>query len=153
MSQQVVVTLLGAMALLLGFAAGWEARRKKSLHDVHRICMFYDKLLMADIIQQHVYLDRPAIIYAALCDNFCYIGQTMQPLEKRIYQHARGTSGFDRIYGRKPESWQWFELETVPCTYRYAAERAWIERYKTMDYQLMNGNDGTEDGLAWEIAA
>jgi hypothetical protein len=149
--EQVVRTVLGAVLLLLGIYFGWRIRSSVALRDAHRLTQFYERLLMADLIEQHTYMDPPATIYVALCSTFAYVGQTSKELETRIYQHGRGTSGFDRVYSRNPDQWQWFVLETVPMTYRYAAERAWIERYVALKYTLMNGNNGTDDGLAWEI--
>lgn len=141
-----------AIPLLFGLYAGWQIRTRKALRDTHRLVNYFEGLLHADLVQQHVYLDPEALIYAALQGRNIYVGMTTQPLEKRIYQHGRGTSGFDRIYSRDPESWTWIILEAVPTTYRFAAEKAWIARYKTMSYTLMNGNDGTDDGQRWEIA-
>lgn len=143
----IVVKLVGS-----GFIVGYLTRQRKAKLDSKRLVDFYENLLRAELIQQHIYLDIPAIIYLASAgDKLVYIGQTTQTLEKRISQHAKGTTSFDRIYGREPEQWQWQVLEIVPCTYRYAAERAWIKFYKEQNYRLLNVSEGTVDGLEWEV--
>jgi len=95
-----------------------------------------------------------AIVYMAInkVNDFCYIGKTVQDIERRKIAHIskatnkKSNTYFHRsIYKYGKDSFDWIVLESVGITEVNDAEKFWISYFKSIGadlYNLTNGGDG-----------